>query len=101
MKEWFQSPNQKVKSWLTDIADKRLITIVQALAVVYVKITGPYWRLVIHDDTKYLEMYKHIQPFYSKVKEWIENPEGLLDPDDFSLFRVVSDTKRKKKEETN
>ena len=47
-----KSPNLKVKSVFLDLKDSRVVTMVQALGIIYVKITEPYWHLVTSCNNK-------------------------------------------------
>ena len=97
MYNWLQeSPNLKVKSWLADISDTRLITMTQALSIMYINVSKPFWQLVLHDKTEYLTLYVHIQLLNKKLEEWIEKPEGLL-VDDTTLFKKEYKTAKETK----
>lgn len=78
--------NKNVRSVRLDLNDDKLMVIVQALSIVYVKITGTYWDAVTYGQIHYLDLYKYIQPIYARLLLWKETPSQLLDPEEESLF---------------
>ena len=58
--EYVLKPNLKLKSVVADLKSEIIMTLVQYLGVIYLRITGPYWNLVTSAEVPYLELYKEI-----------------------------------------
>ena len=71
-------PNLKVRSVLEDMSDMRVGSMLHAVAVVYVPVTGPYWDLVSSKHIPYLQLYRYIQPLADAVSRWKDQPLELL-----------------------
>ena len=71
-------PNLKVRSVLEDMSDMRVGSMLHAVAVVYVLVTGPYWDLVSSKHIPYLQLYRYIQPLADAVSRWKDQPLELL-----------------------
>ena len=78
--------NPKVKSVLLDLQDEKLLAMMQALAVCFCVITGPYWHLVTSGNAQYLDLYQYIQPMHQKLSAWVENPMAIVNERSTSLF---------------
>ena len=88
-----KSPILKVKSVVPNLKDSRVVTMVQALGIIYVKITKPYWHLVTSKDIPYLTLHQYIQPLLKKVEAFTTEPEHLLDDDEIILrFPSIDDS---------
>lgn len=72
--------NLKLVSLLIDLECERTITIVQALAVMYLKVTGPYHAFVLTGNIPYLEFFKPLQSLYKYLQTCSCDPSQLLDP---------------------
>ena len=75
-----QTPNLKLKSVKADLECSTVMSILQALAIMYLKVTDPYWTLVL-SDVKYLELYRYIQVLHEFLGTASQNPEVLLQLD--------------------
>ena len=69
-----ESPNLKVQSVLADLQDEKIVTMIAALAMVYVCVSGPFW-VMINSDVHYLDLYKHVQKMRSSLQQVINNPD--------------------------
>ena len=70
--------NGKVVSVREDLEDVKVMAVMKALAVTFIKVTGPYWDLVTSSNVEYLELYKFIKPIHEKVCLWIQSPDLIL-----------------------
>ena len=53
-----------------DMNGKRILSMIHALAAVFVKLAGPYWDITTSKTISYLDL--------ETVKIWLENPELML-----------------------
>ena len=79
LENYIDSPNKKIQSVLLDIKDTRIVTFVQALALVYVKISNPYWTLIHNKKIEYYELRLYIQHFAMCVTRMVYSPEIIFD----------------------
>lgn len=79
------TPNGAIISLQLDLEDTRVCSMIQAFAVLYVKVTGPYWDLVTSNKVSYLDLHKYIQPLASAVEKWLLFPATIL-TDHTSVF---------------
>ena len=77
----FRTSNKKLQSVQGDLEDPIVITFVQALAIVYVQITGPYWHLMVSGDVPYVSLYNIIQPLLEYIEECNIDPQPLYNPE--------------------
>ncbi|KAL8621575.1 hypothetical protein ACOMHN_026246 [Nucella lapillus] len=73
-----ENKNLMLRSVFEDLTDPRVRSMVHALAVVYVHITGPYWDLVNSKRVQYLELYILIQSLADAISRWKEEPMEVL-----------------------
>ncbi|KAL8585134.1 hypothetical protein ACOMHN_013150 [Nucella lapillus] len=73
-----ENKNLMLQSVFEDLTDPRARSMVHALAVVYVHITGPYWDLVNSKRVQYLELYIFIQSLADAISRWKEEPMEVL-----------------------
>ena len=69
--------NLKLESVLLDAESSEIISIIQALGLIYFSIIGPFWEL-LHSNVHYLDKYKFIQKMYGKFKEWQHDSSELM-----------------------
>ena len=77
--ECVTNPNLKLKSVLADLKSDSIMSLVQCLGVVYLKITGPYWNLVTSADVPYLELYKEISALSEFLSICEKKPSCMLE----------------------
>ncbi|KAH3790374.1 hypothetical protein DPMN_168573 [Dreissena polymorpha] len=75
-------PNRKLQAVEADLNSKEIVTMLMALGLIYMKITGPYWNLITSGDIAYLELYPHIQKLHKYLENICERPELLAVTDD-------------------
>ena len=71
--------NLKIQSIVLDLKDTIIITFVQALAIIYFKITEPYWRMIQSKQISYDRLPAYIQFLAKRVSKAIDHSETLLD----------------------
>ena len=77
--------NLKLQSVSLDVADERVLCLLCAVALFYVKVTGPYWWL-INSSVKYCDFYLHVQRMHSCFQKWTEDSSDLMNPSLKSVF---------------
>ena len=80
-----ENPNRKIHSVSPDVQDKTLMCMVCAVALFFIKITGPYWKL-INSDVKYFNFHLYLKKMVTNFEKWIDDPSDLLSPNFFSVF---------------
>ncbi|KAL4219419.1 Piwi-like protein 1 [Mactra antiquata] len=58
--ETVKTPNLKLKSVLADLKSDIIMTLIQCLGLFYLRITGPYWKLLTSNKVPYVELYPEI-----------------------------------------
>ena len=70
--------NLKIESTAADINDDNLLSLVCAVAILYIKVTGPFWNL-LESDTKYTEFHVYVQRMETCFDRWRADASQLLD----------------------
>ncbi|GFN81993.1 hypothetical protein PoB_000849900 [Plakobranchus ocellatus] len=78
--------NSKLQSVHLDIDDDKLMSCICAIALFYLKITGPYWRLINSKTVKYFEFNNYVQVLHSSLSAWSSDPRQLLEPSFACVF---------------
>ena len=73
-----ENPNRKIQSVSLDLQDKNLMTFVCCLALVFLKVTGPYWSLVKSDNTMYCDFHKYVAILRSHLVKWSDDPSEIF-----------------------
>ena len=73
------NPNRKVQSLMLDLHDSRVVTMIQAYAIMYVKVTEPYWRLLVSRLVAYVELPTYIQKLEANIETVIANSSSMFD----------------------
>ena len=68
-----------------DIADERLLSLICCIALIYLKVSGPYWKLV-NSDVKYSDFSGYVQQMLAFLKTCKDDPAFLLEPTVKSAF---------------
>ena len=84
-----ENPNRLVQSVTLDSQDKRLLCLVSAVALFYLKVTGPYWNLV-NSHIKYTDFHKYVQSMALFFQQWSSDPSQLLDHNFISVFDDIA-----------
>ena len=69
--------NNKIESVAADIQDETLLSFVCAIAVLYIRVTGPFWNLP-DSKVKYLDLHKYIQEMETSFLQWRADSSDLL-----------------------
>jgi len=77
--------NLKIESLAADLDDQRLMICVCAVALIFIRITGPYWGL-LQSHVKYNEFYEYVQCLSFYMDKWEEDAAELLDPNFRGVF---------------
>jgi hypothetical protein len=70
--------NLKIKAVHADLKCPLVTTMLQALGLIYLLVTGPYRLLVDDSSVKYLELYRYIQPLHEYLQRCSEDPAPLM-----------------------
>ena len=73
-----ESLNLKIRSVKEDLEDSRVHSMVHAFALVYVKLTGPFWDLCVSKSVQYLDLFKYVQLMADALKHWVDDPMKML-----------------------
>ena len=81
-----ENSNLKVRSVLLDLTDPRVRSMIHAVAVVYVKVTGPDWDMINNKSIGYLDLPAHIRILDERVQLWLSTPLLILQSNDEPIF---------------
>lgn len=71
-------PNRKLISVKADLQCCFVQTLLQCLGLCYLKITGPYWNLVMSNSVPYVLLHTHIKSLVDYLNRCVIKPELLL-----------------------
>ena len=75
----YRTSNKKLKSIQADLQDPTVVTLVQAMAILFIQITGPYWNIMEKSDIPYVNLGPTvIQPLLAFVDECTNDPLPLF-----------------------
>ena len=77
--------NQKLESVLYDAKSDAVGVYVLTLAMVFFRITGPYWQL-LGTKTHYLDFFQQVVALRAQLQEWTTEADSIFTPDLPSLF---------------
>ena len=77
--------NLKVQSVEADLQDQRLVTLLSAVARLYFRVTGPYWKL-LKSDVPYTRFHIYVQKMATLFARWQTDPSGILNPAFVGIF---------------
>ena len=75
-----RTSNKKLQSVQADLQDPLVMSFSQAMAILYINITGPFWHLMDTGDVPYINLHTVIQPLLEYLETAVETPSLLLDP---------------------
>uniref|UniRef100_A0A3Q1G284 Zgc:109744 n=1 Tax=Acanthochromis polyacanthus TaxID=80966 RepID=A0A3Q1G284_9TELE len=70
-----------LESVAADANDSVIQSLVCALAIVYCKVLGPYWQLLM-SEREYSHFGQNILSLYQKFLDWSKDPSTLLEPEE-------------------
>ena len=68
-----------------DIADNDLLTFICAVAVLYLRATGPYWELV-QSRVTHSQFHSYVQKMEACFERWAKDPSEMLSPSYVGIF---------------
>lgn len=77
--------NGKLESVSADCRDVRLLSLVCAVALLYLKVTGPFWKL-LESDVKYMELHVYVQQLERCFDRCRGDATDILDPNFPGVF---------------
>ena len=77
--------NLKIDSVKADIVDEKLLSLVCAVALLYLQVTGPYWQL-LESSVKHAEFHVYVQMMEACFDRWRDDPSDLLNIDYRGIF---------------
>ena len=77
--------NMKIESVAADLGDERLLALVCAVAVLFLRVTGPFFQLV-QSSVKYTDFHVYIQKMEAVFSRCCEDASDLLDPGYTGVF---------------
>ncbi|KAI0223811.1 hypothetical protein LSAT2_025070, partial [Lamellibrachia satsuma] len=72
--------NLKLQSVEADINDPRLVALLCAVGLLYLRVTGPYWNL-LNSNVPYARLHLYIQQMTRHFRTWCDDASSLLDPE--------------------
>jgi len=75
----------KLQSIEADLQDQRLVTLLSAVALLYFRVTGPYWKL-LQSDVRYTRFHIYVQKMATLFTHGQTDPFGILDPAFVGIF---------------
>ena len=81
-----RTSKKKLQSVQPDLQDPLVMTFTQAMAVLFINITGPFWNLTESGDIPYVNLHSVLQPLLAYLEEGALEPAVLLEPLFVCLF---------------
>lgn len=81
--------NLLIDSVRADLIDENLLSLVCAIAILYLRVTGPFWQL-LESSVKYTDFHRYIQMMETCMDRWRGDSLELLNPDFVGIFNVNS-----------
>ena len=75
-----RTSNKKLQSIQADLEDPLVMTFSQAVAILFIHITGPFWHLMDTGDIPYINLHSIIQPLLHYLEAAALQPHLLLRP---------------------
>ncbi|KAK7105611.1 uncharacterized protein [Littorina saxatilis] len=88
LSDYMPSRNQKLESVLKDAQSEEVNVFVATLAMVYERITGPYWTLLCAGETSYAEFFLPVVELHAQLREWRDDSASIFSPHVPSLFSI-------------
>ena len=85
--------NLKMKSVSCDVHDDDLMACLCAIALLYLKITGPYWKLLTSGKVMYCDFHVYVKMLHSSLLKSSSDPSELMCPGFKSVFGEDFDLK--------
>ncbi|GFR74879.1 hypothetical protein ElyMa_000440800 [Elysia marginata] len=79
------APNLKLESVSCDVQDNTLMSIACCLALFFLKVTGPFWKLV-NSSVKFTDFHHYFKMLDGALSRWSADPNELLNHDFICIF---------------
>ena len=77
--------NLKLESVKLDCLSDEIQALIRALAILYFKVTGPYWSM-LHADIEYVDLYVYVQRMLHSLTLWQQDVSQLMDANSPCVF---------------
>ena len=84
-KGYLSHSNLKIESVAADCGDNTLLALVCAIALLYLRVTGPFWEL-LESKEKYTDFHKYVQQMEGCFNRWRDDQSDLLSMDYQGMF---------------
>ena len=81
--------NLKLQSVELDVNDPRVLALLCAVGLIYMRVTGPYWKLM-NRKVVYADLHRFIQRLTPHIRNWCNDASSLLDPAFLSVFKKLN-----------
>ena len=85
LRDYMPDKNSKLQSVLADATSDQVAVYLLTLALLYFRLTGPYWRL-LGSRTHYLDFYKHVVQMKDQLDQWSQNGSTIFSAELPPLF---------------
>ena len=85
LQEYLPERNGKLESVLSDALCDQLAHYVLALALLFFRVTGPYWEL-LGSGVLYLDFFLHVVAMKQQLQEWSDDASTIFNPELPALF---------------
>lgn len=86
LQDYMPTRNQKLESVLQDAISEEVNIFVGALAMLFYRVTGPYWQLLCVGKRKYAEFFMPVVELHTQLKEWADDSSSTFMETVPSLF---------------
>ena len=86
LQDYMPTRNQKLESVLQDAISEEVKIFVGALAMLFYRVTGPYWQLLCMGKRKYAEFFMPVVELHTQLKEWADDSSSTFMETVPSLF---------------
>jgi aubergine-like protein len=85
LRDYMPHKNGKLKSVLFDACCDHVAAYTLTLALLFFRLTGPYWQL-LGSDLHYLDFHEHVVNMRDQLNDWSKNAQGIFSPEHPTLF---------------
>ena len=73
-----RNSNALLQSIKADLEDPKVVVFIQAMGILFLQVTGPYWNLMESQEVPYLNLGTVIQPLVESLESYVEDPTELF-----------------------
>ena len=77
LRDYMPVKNSKLQNVLADATNDQVAVYLLALALLYFRLTGPYWQL-LGSRTRDLDFYKHVVHMKDQLDQWSRNASTIF-----------------------